>query len=127
MCDRLFRREAADRRPAGPGGHPAGVAGAARRHGPRPPAPRQHGHLPVPTPGARGPAQRATLAAVVGNNRRVAVSRQVEELYLAVLSRKPRAEEAERLVKFVEGGDRKQRLRDVLWALLNSTEFVVNH
>jgi len=56
---------------------------------------------------------------------------KVEALFLASLSRKPRPEEAQRLVKYVnEGGaakDRKKALGDVFWALLNSPEFILNH
>jgi hypothetical protein len=54
-------------------------------------------------------------------------ARKVEELYLVTLSRRPTSEEKERLVKHVEKGDERQALADVFWALLNSTEFTVNH
>jgi hypothetical protein len=55
-------------------------------------------------------------------------SEKVEALYLAALSRRPRAEELERLVKFVDRGANKDRaLADVFWALLNSSEFILNH
>ena len=60
-----------------------------------------------------------------------AVSRHGERaLYMAVLGRKPRPEELTKLVKHVETGDaakQKQRLGDVMWTLLNSVEFRVNH
>jgi hypothetical protein len=56
---------------------------------------------------------------------------RVETLYLAALCRKPTAEESDRLVKYVEkggpSGDHDQALADVFWALLNSSEFVLNH
>jgi hypothetical protein len=56
---------------------------------------------------------------------------KVEALFLAALSRKPRSEELGRLAAYVERGgprgDRKQALGDVFWALLNSTEFILNH
>ncbi len=56
---------------------------------------------------------------------------KVEALFLAALSRKPRPEEAQRLVKYVnEGGaakDKKKALGNVFWALLNSPEFILNH
>jgi hypothetical protein len=56
---------------------------------------------------------------------------KVEALYLAALSRKPRPEEAERLVKYVNDGgaakNQKKALADVFWALLNSPEFILNH
>jgi hypothetical protein len=56
---------------------------------------------------------------------------RIETLYLATLSRKPRAEELERVMKYVPkggaGGDQKDALADVFWALLNSGEFMLNH
>ncbi len=56
---------------------------------------------------------------------------KIETLYLAALSRKPTAAESERLVKFVDkggpSGDSKKALADVFWALLNSSEFILNH
>jgi hypothetical protein len=56
---------------------------------------------------------------------------KVEALYLAALARKPRPEEAERIVTYVNGGgtskDQKKALADVFWALLNSPEFILNH
>ncbi|MGE3806652.1 MAG: DUF1553 domain-containing protein [Gemmataceae bacterium] len=62
---------------------------------------------------------------------RIPTARQVKDLYLVTLSRRPRAEETERLVKYIESGgprkDRKRALEDVFWALLNSTEFCLNH
>ncbi len=56
---------------------------------------------------------------------------RVETLYLAALGRKPTAEESGRLVSYVErggpSGDSGLALADVFWALLNSSEFVLNH
>jgi Protein of unknown function (DUF1549)/Protein of unknown function (DUF1553) len=56
---------------------------------------------------------------------------RIEALYLQTLSRKPRPEESERLVRYVESGgprhDPKEALSDVFWALLNSAEFMLNH
>jgi hypothetical protein len=54
----------------------------------------------------------------------------IEDLFLATLSRLPRPEETKRLVSFVEKAPRNERtaaFRDVLWALLNSSEFVLIH
>jgi Protein of unknown function (DUF1549)/Protein of unknown function (DUF1553) len=56
---------------------------------------------------------------------------KIEALYLTALCRKPRAEELTRLVPYVESGgprkDPRMALSDVLWALLNSGEFLLNH
>lgn len=68
-----------------------------------------------------------TLAAVAGAPF-LDTRGRVETLYLAALGRKPTAEESGRLVRYVEkGGDPNQALADVFWALLNSSEFILNH
>lgn len=54
----------------------------------------------------------------------------VEVAYLAVLTRKPTAPEAEFFEAALEGKRDRQRVRelgDLVWALLNSTEFSWNH
>jgi hypothetical protein len=57
--------------------------------------------------------------------------KKIEVLYLSTLSRPPRPDELERLAKYVRkggpSGDPKQALADVFWALLNSSEFILNH
>jgi hypothetical protein len=71
-----------------------------------------------------------TLAAVSGSPF-MDTAQQVETLYLAAISRKPRAEELKKLVAYVErggpSGNRDKALADVFWALLNSSEFGFNH
>jgi hypothetical protein len=56
---------------------------------------------------------------------------KIDTLYMLVLSRPPRAEELDRLVRYVDsGGPRgvpERALSDVYWALLNSAEFILNH
>jgi Protein of unknown function (DUF1553)/Protein of unknown function (DUF1549) len=74
---------------------------------------------------ATSSARSATVAAVIDSNRPVA--QRIEELYLVVLSRKSRPEESRRLLDYATTGDSKEALRDILWSLLNSTEFVLNH
>ena len=68
----------------------------------------------------------ATLA-----EQRTSTARKIESLYLVVLSRKPRTEEADRFIKYVDkggpSGDPKKALADVFWVLLNSPEFLLNH
>jgi hypothetical protein len=76
---------------------------------------------------AEGLENSPILAAVSGGQTSRPAARRIEDLYLVVLSRKPQPEELARMMKHVEEGDPKQVMRDVLWALLNSTEFVVNH
>jgi guanyl-specific ribonuclease Sa len=75
--------------------------------------------------------QTLTLIAVLDAPFLDTPAKRVETLYLAALSRKPRPEELERLLKYVErggpSGDTKKALADVFWALLNSSEFILNH
>jgi hypothetical protein len=52
----------------------------------------------------------------------------IEELYLASLSRPPTAAERDKTLSYLDGQANKQQgLEDVLWALLNSKEFMFNH
>jgi hypothetical protein len=58
----------------------------------------------------------------------LAANRNVEEMYLRTLSRYPDDEErsmAERAI--AKAGDPKRGYEDLLWALLNSKEFLYNH
>jgi hypothetical protein len=56
---------------------------------------------------------------------------RVEALFLATLSRRPEPEELSRLAGYVDRGgaaqNPKKALTDVFWALINSTEFALNH
>lgn len=56
---------------------------------------------------------------------------RVEALFLSTLSRYPHPNERDKILKYVEkggtAGDSQKALGDVLWALLNSAEFVLNH
>jgi len=52
----------------------------------------------------------------------------IEELYLASLSRPPTADEKAKTLGYVDQqANKPQALEDVLWALLNSKEFMFNH
>ena len=52
----------------------------------------------------------------------------IEELYLLTLGRKPKADEAKEVQEYVASQkDRKAAFEDVLWALLNTKEFLFNH
>jgi hypothetical protein len=68
-----------------------------------------------------------TVAAVVDSKGPRPLARRIEDLYLLTLSRKPRPEEARRLLDYAAAGDGKEALRDIFWSLLNCTEFVLNH
>jgi hypothetical protein len=68
-----------------------------------------------------------TVTAVIDGKRPTPLSKRIEELYLVTLSRKPRPQETQRLLEYVTAGNQKQRLHDIFWSLLNSTEFILNH
>jgi hypothetical protein len=72
----------------------------------------------------------ATLAAVA-DAPFMNTAQKIETLFLATLTRMPRADEASRLATYVNSGgprqDARAALADVFWALLNSPEFILNH
>jgi hypothetical protein len=68
-----------------------------------------------------------TVATVIDGKRPRPLAKRIEDLYLVTLSRKPRPREMKRLLDYAAAGDSKQALRDTFWALLNSTEFILNH
>jgi hypothetical protein len=53
----------------------------------------------------------------------------IDRLYLSTLSRMPTAAERRKLIDFLEHGGRTRReaYEDILWVLLNSSEFTLNH
>lgn len=52
----------------------------------------------------------------------------VTRLYLIALSRQPTPDELERMDRFVKKhGSQPETYHDILWVLLNSTEFITNH
>jgi hypothetical protein len=53
----------------------------------------------------------------------------IERMYLRVLSRRPSAAENEFMLKYLEqpGAERQQLYAEIVWALLNSSEFSLNH
>jgi hypothetical protein len=60
----------------------------------------------------------------------MSLAQRIEALYLATLSRRPTAEESERLEQHVRKAkpDREtERLADIFWMLLNTAEFRLNH
>ena len=79
---------------------------------------------------ASSPQQSMTLSAIIEvpffkNPERI------ETLFLAALARPPRPDEAERFLKYVEkqepDHDWREALGNLYWALLNSSEFSLNH
>jgi hypothetical protein len=55
-------------------------------------------------------------------------ARVIEDLYLTALARRPKPAELERMLAYVEKQGNPQRgYAGVMWALLNSAEFVSNH
>jgi hypothetical protein len=56
---------------------------------------------------------------------------RIEALFLSVLSRPPSDAERKELLAYIESGgpahDRRKALGDVLWTMLNSSEFILNY
>jgi hypothetical protein len=59
---------------------------------------------------------------------KTAPEKAIEELYLAAFARYPSEQEKKTALAYLEKqADRRRGLEDVLWALLNSREFLFNH
>lgn len=58
-------------------------------------------------------------------------AKRIKSLYMITLSRPPRQDEYDRLIPYVDRGgatgSRGDALSDIYWALLNSSEFLLNH
>ncbi len=53
---------------------------------------------------------------------------RIDELYLITLSRFPTAMERQTVLRYIDGSASKQQaMEDLLWSLLNSKEFLLNH
>ena len=56
---------------------------------------------------------------------------RIEALFLSVLSRPPSDDERKELLAYIESGgaahDRRKAFGDVLWTMLNSSEFILNY
>lgn len=79
---------------------------------------------------ATGLERSATLSAVV-NFPLFSPAERIEVLYLAALVRSPRPQEIERMLKHFDSygntSEANKAYGDILWALLNSSEFLFNH
>lgn len=74
---------------------------------------------PQSTGGATGLAQKADPEKL---------QEAVRETYLRTLSREPKKDELDKALAYVESSeDHLNGVRDLLWALLNTKEFIVNH
>ena len=75
--------------------------------------------------------QNSRTLAAIAEYPLMTTAERIEAFYLAALSRTPRPEETARLVKYVEkypkAPGRRRAQSDVFWALLNSSEFMLNH
>ncbi len=58
---------------------------------------------------------------------RASDGRRVRRLFVTTLGRAPSRRESRRLSQLVRGRDRTAAFQDLLWALLNSNEFIMNH
>jgi hypothetical protein len=71
------------------------------------------------------------LAWLMSGAGKVSTGRRVEQLFLLTLSRPPTAEERARFVAYLDkggpSGDARKAVSDVFWALLNCSEFALNH
>ncbi len=55
-------------------------------------------------------------------------AKTIEQLYLTGLSRRPTADETTRMVAYVtKASDRNTAYNDILWVMINSSEFALNH
>jgi len=75
-----------------------------------------------------GAGQRSGSAALTQKADPEKLQQVVRETYLRTLSREPVDTEIQKALAYVQASeDQLQGLRDVLWALLNTKEFIVNH
>ncbi len=74
------------------------------------------------------PERKPREAEVAASSKPMNDKQIVEQAYLRTLSRYPTDDEIERSLEYVNGGDDKVNgVRGLLWALINTKEFIVNH
>ena len=60
-------------------------------------------------------------------NQAINPEQKVEEIYLTLFSRRPNSKEFPIAMKTISDKKQREGLEDLVWALLNSAEFVFNH
>ncbi|HEX5268934.1 MAG TPA: DUF1553 domain-containing protein, partial [Gemmataceae bacterium] len=88
-----------------------------------------HAGIPQALRLMNAPQMNNAAAFAAAHTRGAAPPEAVEHLYVATLSRRPTAAETARLTAYVEKhkSEPRQAYGDVVWALLNSSEFALNH
>jgi hypothetical protein len=77
-------------------------------------------------PGLADKLARGRLRGLLGSGR--CDAEVIDELYLATLSRFPTADERDRILDHLRvKPDRETAMTDILWALINTREFILNH
>ena len=75
-----------------------------------------------------GPVVSARVTAAAGTLAKLADDKLTEELYLAAFARLPTAAESAKVAAHLKkAGDRSEAVRDVVWAVLNTREFLLQH
>src|SRR5262249_13573981 len=74
------------------------------------------------------PQTNANAAVIVEAAKGGSPERAIQHLYLATVPRRPNAQELPRMMQYVSGQSNPGTgYSDILWALLNSSEFALNH
>ena len=69
--------------------------------------------------------RRRTPSSARSSSRRPTTGRRSSALYLRVLAREPNAKEVQICGRYLETvGNRHEAFEDILWSLINSTEFI---
>jgi len=75
-----------------------------------------------------GPTNNSNMALAAARGERRTPAQVIESLYLTALCRRPTQAEAKRLTEYVgHQANARTAYADILWALVNSSEFAMNH
>jgi hypothetical protein len=88
-----------------------------------------HSGIPQALRLMNAPQMNNAAAVAAAHARGATPAEAIGHIYVALLSRRPSADETTRLTAFVEKhkGDSRQAYGDIVWAILNSSEFALNH